>query len=806
MTMGEQMSTLWGDVRFAARQLVRQPVYALTVVVLMSVGVAGNAAVFRVVNGLFIRPLPFDHPEELVDLDETAPQWDLEFLSIAYRDFDRWRAENGTFQSMAATDLGGGNALIAGSPVRVTYLSTTHDIDEVLGIEPLLGRFYGPEEDHPDGPRGGLLSRGFWTQHFAADPGVLGSTITVNGYPIEVLGVLPPEADFLSEVDMWLPLRADPADFDGWGLSGIGRLRVGVTVEQAREDLTRVHKAMIPEFEVNEISSPVVHSLRDRYLGDYRLGSGFLLGSVAVVLLIACANIAALMFARSLSRGAEMSVRMAMGAPRRRIVRQLLTESAVLAGIGGLAGVALGAWGSGAIVAPLAEQFPRWVTFELDGRFLGFTAAITVLAAVVFGLAPALQASSAKAQLSTTRTTRSIGRRRVMGGLVAGEVALAMALLVVGSLSVLDVKRLAEAHPGFEAEGLIAYSLSLPSNRYGDDEARLAFVEQYLSELEAIPGVRSASVTSGLPLSGHWGWFFQVDGAPGRAEGEPDPVVLNRIVSPAYFETAGVEFAAGRGFDELDGRDDGSLAVVVNETFVRTHLGHLDDPVGARIAPGTDISAGSSWLTVVGVARDVKHYGVDEEMRPGVYQPIRQFPLQGFQVALSVSGESSVAVSGARAVTAGLDSELPLYGVQIMTEEMDEALWTRRALSWLIAAFSTVALILAVAGIYGVISYSVGQRTREIGIRMAMGAQREDVLSQVVRQGMALVLVGTSIGVGVALAGAGVVSRLLVGVNPMEPLVYVSVAAVLVGVAAVANYLPARRAARLNPMGVLRGE
>jgi len=805
-TMGEHMSALWGDVRFALRQLIRQPGYAATVVVLMSVGVAGNAAVFRVINGLFLRPLPFDNPGQLVDLDETAPQWDLDFLNIAYRDFDRWRAENSTFQSMAVIDRGGGNALIDGSAVRVSYLETTHDMDDVLGIEPLMGRFYGAEEDTPDGPRAALLSRGFWEQQFDSDPGVLGTTVSVNGYPVEIIGVLPPESDFFAEVDMWMPLRADVNDFQGWGLNGIGRLAEGVSIEQARSDLVAIHKGMIEEFDVNEISSPVVHSLRDRYLGDYRLGSGFLLGCVGIVLLIACANTAALMFARSLGRRAEMSVRLALGAPRRRLVRQLLTESLVLALIGGVIGILVGVGGSGLLVLPLADQFPRWVTFDRDGRFLLFVAALTVVAAVLFGLAPALQASAASAKVGGLRTTTSLSGRRTMNVLVASEVALATLLLVVGGLSFLDIRQLGEIDPGFEAEGLIAYSVSLPGERYEGSEERLAFADAYLAGLSDIPGVASATVTSALPLSGHWGWFFMVEGAPPRAEDEANPVVLNRIVGTDYFQTLGVRFAAGRPFDGFDGRDDGAGAIIVNETFVRTHLSHLDDPIGARVTSGTEIGADPHWLTVVGVTRDVKHYGVDKPMRPGVYQPLRQFPLAGFEVALRVSAESGAVLSAARAVTAELDSELPMYSVQTMTAELDESLWTRRAMSWLIAAFSTVALILAVAGIYGVISYGVGQRSREIGIRLAMGARKEDVLSQVVRQGMLLVVLGAAVGLAMSVAGAGLVSGLLIDIDARNPAVYAGVTLLLVTVAAVANYLPARKAAGLDPAAVLRRE
>ncbi len=447
---------------------------------------------------------------------------------------------------MAVYHFGGGNLVMDGSAERVTYLASTHTMDDVLGIQPTLGRFFGPEEDQPDGPRAMLLSQGFWEQEFGADPGVLGSTVSLSGFPIEIIGVLPPEAGFVAEVDVWLPLRQTETEFDGWGLDGIGRLRPDATIEQARADLLTIHKGLIDQFEVNEISSPVINSLRDRYLGDYRLGSGFLLGAVGIVLLIACANIAGLMTARAMARGPEMAVRLAMGAPRLRIIRQLLTESFVLASVGAVIGSALGIWGSRALVEPMADQFPLWISFDLDHRFLLFTLAVTVGAALLFGFAPALSTSANRdAVWSASRSTATTSRRRGMNLLVMGEVALALTLLVVGGLSMLDVSRLGQIDPGFQADGLIAYRLALPSTRYQDAEARLAFVDDYIPRLEAIPGVESAAVATALPLSGHWGWFYQAEGAPRRAEDEANPVVLNRVVTPGYFETLDIRLPPG---------------------------------------------------------------------------------------------------------------------------------------------------------------------------------------------------------------------------------------------------------------------
>jgi predicted permease len=802
MTVEDQVSALLGDIRFALRQLIRQPLYGGMIVLLMTLGIAGNAAVFRVFNGLFLRPLPFENAELLVDLDETAPRWDLEFVNVAYPDFVSWRRDNRSFESMTVFRGGGLNFSSDGTAERISYLATTHDIDEVLGLEPHMGRFYTADEDIPDGASVGLVTMDFWQQQFGSDPEVIGRTVQLDGEPLEIIGVLPQQAHFVDDVEIWIPLQRAETDESGWGLRGIGRLRPGVSIEQAAADLNSVHKGLIESRPVNEITSPVIHSLKDRYLGDYRLGSGFLLGAVAIVLLIACANIAGLMFARSLAREGEMSVRLAMGAPRMRIVRQLLTESVLLATVGAATGTALGYWASSWLVSAMSDQFPRWVTFDLDGRFVGFTLLVTMSAAILFGLAPALQASGSRLNISSgTRSTASGAKRRLMSGLVTAEVALAMVLLVVGGLSMLDVYRLGQVDPGFDSEGVLTYSVQLPSSRYPDRPEALAFAENYLARLSALPGVRGAALASSLPTRGHWGWFFEAEGYT-RTEDEANPVVLNRIVSTSYFDAMGVELAQGRFFDDFDGREVETRAVIVNETFVESHLSHVEDPIGARIRPGE----GADWLTVVGVSRDVKHYGVDEEMRPGIYQPWRQMPLQAFMVVLSTTGDAEALTATARTTTAEIDPELPLYSVQTMSSTMDENLWARKATSGLIAIFSTVALLLALAGIYGVISYTVGQRTQEISIRMAMGAESRQVLAQVVRQGMRLVTLGVVLGLGASIAGAGLVSGILVNQSARDPLVYGAVAGVLLVVAAVANYLPARRAAALDPMRILRGE
>ncbi len=802
------MTALASDLRSAVRSVARQPVYAVTIVFMMTVAIAGNAAVFRVFNGLFLRPLPFEHAERLVDLDVRAPRWNLDYVSVAYADFHAWREGNETFEAMGVFDQGGANFAGPDGAIRISVVEASHDLTEVLGLEPAAGRFFRSEEDIPDGPRVALVSHAFSESRYGPPRSALGRSAVVDGRPYEIVGVLPPEASFVSEAEVWVPLQEDPSSHTSFYLSGVGRLRPGVGLERAEEDLTRVHKGLVDRFSVNRGTFPVVSSLRDRYLGDYRLGSSVLLGAMGIVLLIACANIAGLMLARSVGRTREVGIRLAMGAPRGRIVRQLLAESLLLAA----AGAALGAWvglrGSELLVGRMAQEFPPWVTFGLDWRFVLFTVGVTGGAAVLFGLAPALQSAGVdptrSLQTSSTRTTASPGRRRAMGALVAGQVALALVLLVVGGLGLRDFQTLQEVDPGVRTERVLSYSLELPETRYGDDDRVRDFLDRHLERVRTLPGVSGAAATTILPLSGqHSGWFFQVEGAPPRGDDEANPVVLVRAVTPGYLETMGVELVSGRGFTDFDGREEGTPAAVVNQRFVREFLAHRDDPVGARIRTGGD---DRPWMTVVGVNRDGKHYGLDEEMRPGVYMPVRQLVDNRMNVVVRTAGDPEEVVAPVRRALWEQDAELALFNVATMDRRLRDTLWTRRASAWLVGAFSAVALILAVAGLYGLVSYTVSQRVQEIGIRIALGAEQRRVLGRVLVEGMTIVAAGVVLGLAVAVALAGVVGDTLVGVSATDPLVYGGVTALLLSVAALANLVPARRAARLDPMGVLRGE
>ena len=806
-TWSDIMHSVIHDVRYAFRTLFRQPAYALTVIGMLTLGIAGNTAIFSVFNGLFLRPLPFSEPGQLVNFDETAPRWDLEYVGMAYPDFDAWREHNESFQDMAVIDGTAFAVTLRGEVQRITGAEVTHDLAAVLGIRPVLGRNISPEEDRPGGERVVMLGHGLWQREFGGEPDVLGNTLNLDGRPYTIIGVLPPEAVFIKDADLWVPLATDVTENpESWYMEGIGRLKPGVTIDAALEDLTRIHKNMIEDRPVNEITSPVVMPILDRFLGEYRLGTTAMLGAVGMVLLIACANIAGLTLARSIARSREMGIRLAMGAQRRRIAQQLMTESLVLAVAGALPGLALGYGATTAMMAMMPDLLPSWITFDIDHRVVLFTLLLTMGAALVFGLVPALHASNSNVrgvlQASSGRSTETALKRRSLSALVVGEIALALVLLIVTGLSVLDVRKLLKVDPGFTAENVLTYRLNLPSERYGDDEQHVAFFAEHLEEIRALPGVEAAGAASALPLGGHWGQFFEIEGAPPLGPDEQNPVILNRVVSPGYLDAIGVRLLAGRDFTENDGRSEGTLSVIVNETFARRFWPDAD-PIGKRIRHRAD---SNPWMTVVGVTHDTKHYGLDTPMRPGVFQPHPQRAGLSMAVVVRSSVDPLSLVSSVRRLVHARDPELPVDNVTTMSEALEESLWARRAASWLAAIFSAVALIMAVGGIYGVISYGVSQRTHEISIRMALGAQGGQVLRLVMRQGSMLVLLGVVLGLGGAYAAAHAISPVLFGVDPGDLRVYAVVTLILGAVTLLANFLPARRAAALDPMSGLRGE
>lgn len=797
----------WQDLRIGFRNLVRQPGMSSMIVGMLALGVAGATSMFSLFNGLFLRPLPLTEPERLIDIDEEAPKWNLEYVAVAPPDFAAWRAHNKTFTGMAAYDGASANMSGFGDAERVEGARVTHDFLTVLGLKPVIGRDFLKEEDRPGGPKVVLMGYGLWQRKFGGQNKVLGTVLRLNGEPYTVVGVAPKEAVLPGRAELFWPIQLNPRDGNGWWMNAIGRLKPGVTIEQARQDLLRVHKNQIAQRKVNEITFPKIQPLRERALGNYRTSVTVMLGAVGVVLLIACVNIAGLMLARGTARFREMGIRSALGATRSRMAGQLLIESLVLAVVGAAFGVLMGMVATNALVALMPENhLPVWVVFTVDWRFLGFTVAVTAAAAVLFGLWPALESSRVdvfEALQESAKGSSSAGRKRSLSLMVAGEVSLAVILLVGAGLLLQAFRKLQEVNPGYRTQNILTYRVGLPDKTYEKSEQKIAFFSNLLDKVRAIPGVTSAGASTAPPLMGHWGMFYEVEKstAPPAGKEAQDPVVLTRVVTPGYFETMGIRLVEGRWFTDHEALGTGLRTAVVNETFAKRFW-----PGASAVGQRFKNRGGKEWVTVVGVAGDIKHYGLEGTVRPGVYAPLGMIPRDSLVIVVRAAVDAVSLVNANREALRQLDPEVPMYSVRTMQDRMDESNWMRRTYSWLLWAFSVIALVLATGGIYGVISYSVGRRTREIGIRMALGAQQGQVVGEVLRQGLLLGAAGLVVGLGIAYLCARYMGTMLFGVNPRDPWVYCAVAGVLMLVALLANFAPARRAAGVNPMTALRME
>ena len=635
---------------------------------------------------------------------------------------------------------------------------------------------------------------------------MLGKILRLDNEPFEIIGVLPKAAVFPDRAQIWTLLGLDRSDpTAGWfRLSGVARLKPGVSMEQARADLMRVHKGMIPTRGVNQITSPTAIPLRDEYLGDYRLVTQVLLGAVGFVLLIACVNVAGLMMARSTARAREMAIRAALGAGRGALARQLLIESLLLAAAGGAAGVGLGWMGLRAMLSLMPDVLPRWVDFQVDWRFAAFAVVVTGAAAVIAGLGPALESSKVDVRGfladAGPKSSLSGGRRRMMNALLVAEIALALVLLASAGLLMKAFRNVLSVDPGFRPQGVLTFRIELPDAKYPKVPERIQFFENMVAKLRQAPGVEAAGAASLVPLGGHSGTFFMAEGAQPLGPNEQTPVTLQISAMPGYFAAMGIRLDTGRDFDERD--NDKAPVAIVNETFA-----HLFWPGGRAV--GRRISYQSQkpqWMNVAGVVEDTRHYGLDQEVRPTVYVAYRENSRNSMSIVLRGGIGAQALLAESRALVHEADPELALYDIRTMEERLERSLWARRTYSWLFGVFAGIALALAVAGIYGVVSYAVTERTREIGIRMALGANPAQVLSAVLREGMLLAGMGIGIGIIGALAGARLLQSLLAGVSPHDPWALAVVSVGLTLAALAANFIPARRAASVDPMRALHFE
>ncbi|MBP7050617.1 MAG: ABC transporter permease [Phycisphaerae bacterium] len=798
------MTTLWQDVRYASRMFLKAPGFAVMVLGILAVGMGGSMMIFSIYNEMNLRPFPVPDQERLADLDERAPEWNLEYTGMAYRDFHDWRRLNQTFDCMTVWEHMGWNLSLDGRTERVDGVRVTHDYFDVLQIRPVLGRRFVEEDDRPGAARVAILSANLWQQMYGEAADVIGRSLRLDGEPHTIVGVLPRDTAFPVRTDLWVPLALDPASPGGWYLRGIGKLKAGVGLAGAQADLEHVHRGMIDERPVNKSTIPRLTPLRVRFMGESRHVTSLLLAAAGMVLLLACCNIAGMMLARGMTRSKELAVRLALGAPRSRIVRQVLTETLVLCIPGALLGALLSRVGLGFLLRSVSEHLAPWMTFALDGRVIAFCAGVVGLATILSGIIPAIHAASGgnadtTLRATASRSTVSLPGRRSLSGIVAGEIALAMTLSVGAVLLLQAFWKVCRVEPGFRTQGILTYRISLPLDQYKDHSSRQAFFESHLERIRALPPVQRASFSDLSPLAGHSGNFLDVEGVT-RAPGEINPVVLTQIVTTDYFETLGIELLVGRPFSAEDCVPDAERTAIVSEMFAKRFASN-EAALGKRIAfQGSD-----KWMRVIAVAKDVRHYGLDQAIRPAVYLPASD-PRSSMAATVRTTGDPLALVPAVREIVRSADPMLSVHDVQTLCDRVHDSLWIRRTYSWLIGVFAAVAAIMAVGGVYGMMSYSVSRRIRETGIRLALGAGTGDIIRHLLAQGGRVIGVGLAAGLVGAMVMGRLLSRLLFGVSMVDLRAMLGVIALLLFVTLLACYVPARRAAKIDPMVALRCE
>jgi putative ABC transport system permease protein len=806
------IETVFQDLRYAGRMLRKNPGFTMVVIFTLALGIGANTAIFSVINALILRPLPYPNPEQLVWVEEfsrttnaSQDAWGGHFLD--------WQDHSQTLGAIAAIDGETQTLTGGGDPTRVACGKVSASLLPILGVQPLPpGRNFSGAEDKPGGDRVAILSHGLWQQRYSGDQSIVGKTITLNDANFTVIGVLPADFRFFYQFDVWLPLALDPqgqlAGENRYYGPTVARLKPGVSFEQAQVELDTLlqrYELTRPQGKPRIDSRTRLVSVQDHLLGNTRRPLLILLGGVAVVLLIACANVANLLMARSVTRQRELAIRAALGAGRWRLVRQMLTECLFLSLAGGIAGLLLAYWLTSLLgyfnTTSVVGQMARIATITIDPRVLCFTLLISMLTGLLFGLLPALQVASPDLNISLKE---GLGRRGIRGqglrsALMVSEVAMAIVLLVGAGLLIRSFMKLINVDPGYRAENLLTARLSLPP-RYSERAHRVQYYEQLLQRLAALPGVESVGATSHLPLSRYnLGSLLRVEGRVLR-EGEKLPGAPVAAVNADYFRTMKIDLRAGRFFNDGDTQGSPSVALL-SETLARK-LFPNEDPLGRRLNIG---GTGADWTTVIGIVGDIRHQGLDQEIEQAVYLSYRQTP-RTMALVLRTTVEPSSLAPALRHVVHETDPAVPVYELQTMNDRVSNSVAARRFNLLLLGGFAALALLLAGVGVYGVISYVVTQRTHEIGIRMALGAQSGDVVRLFLKQGMALVLLGVGLGLLGAFALTRVMTSLLFNVSASDPLTYVGVALTLALIALLACYVPARRATKVNSLIALRAD
>ena len=817
LALGTEKTNLLGDLlqdlRFGIRVLLKNPGFTIVAIIALALGIGANTAIFSVVNTVLLRPLPYKNPERLVMVWEENSKQGFPRDTPAAANYIDWRDQNHVFEGMAAMTEISFNLTGTGEPERIDGQRVSGTLFQLLGVEPQLGRAFLPEEDRTGANRVVILSHGLWERRFGSDPTIIGRPINLDGQSFTVVGVMRRGFQFPSRTDqLWVPIAFSAKEAGQRGnhyLEVIARMKPGISLEQAQAEMTTIATRLQQQYpQTNTSIGAVITPLHEHVVGNIKPALLILLGAVAFVLLIACANVANLLLARAAVRQKEIALRLALGASRSRMTRQFLTESVLLSALGGGVGLVLAIVGLDLLKRFIPPNISQVQAIGIDTKVLLFTILVSIATGLLFGLAPAVQMATS----NLNNTLKEGGRdsaaghhgNRIRGFLIISEVAVSFLLLIGAGLLINSFVRLRHVDPGFRSENLLTMKIALPETRYPDKQRRSLFFDELLRRVGTLPGVASAAVATNLPLTSTGNSVGVA--IEGHADPAPDrvPIVITRVVSPDYFKTMSIPLLEGRVFTEGDKADSPS-AVVISETTARLFW-QGENAIGKHLKVGRSTSP-NPWLTVVGIVKDVRQYELIIEPKPQMYLPYQQaefFEPRALVVRTNFDPLSLAAT--VRQTVWDIDKDQPVSDISSMEEIVSDSVARQRFSMLLLGVFAGLALVLAAVGIYGVMSYSVAQQTREIGIRMALGAQRSDVLKMTVGQGLRLVLTGVAIGLAAAFVLTRVMATLLFGVSPTDPLTFVSISIVLIGVAVLASYIPALRATRVDPMFALRYE
>ncbi len=826
------METLWQDLRFGLRTILKRPGFTAVVAVTLALGIGANSAIFSIVNSVLLRRLPFKEPDRLAIVGKSNSSLDVQaFYMMSAADFIDFRDQNQVFEDMAASTTATFTITGQSHPEQIYGAWVSPSLFSLLGVTAAAGRTFAPGEDEPNHNQVVVVSHGLWQRRFGSAPDVIGKTLTLNGIAYKIIGIAPRGFQFPPSfdnqgglipwtLDAWVSLDVRAKRLEGFDLTDranmifeiLARLKPGVTLKQARSNMETINRRLQNQYPVtNKAWGVAVATLKEQLVGNLQRALLILLGGVAFVLLIACANAANLLLARAAVRRKEIAIRMALGAGRARLIRQLLTESVLLALLGGVVGLALAHWGGKLVIAIGPESIPRLKETRLDGLVLGFGLVISLATGLLFGLAPALQASKYDLNDALKESGRggggSLRRQRVRTLLVVSQVALASVLLIGAGLMIKSFLRLQAVNPGLAVRNILTVKIKPNRMNYPEEHQRVNLYKQVVHRLEALPGVQAAGAINIVPLSeGPWTYFFDIEGRPAVPAAER-PLTNYLEASPSYFNAMAIPLLKGRYFTEHDGAQNPRVAMI-NQAMMRRFFPSAD-PIGKRInlvdPPGKPV-----WLEIVGVVGDVKEEQLDREAGPDVYtsylQPYPEIPNNRMCLVIRTALDPSGMAALVRREVLAVDNDQPVYDIKPMERYFAESISKQRLYMLLLSIFGAVALLLAVGGVYGVISYMVAQRTNEIGIRIALGAQAHDIIRLIVGEGMLVTGIGLAIGVVAALTLTRTMSSLLYGLNANDPPIFIAISVLLAVAALAATYIPARRTTRIDPLSALRYE